>query len=60
MYKTFAAMNVSFNEPRGGREIALVTVPDLITHAEHHEGFQCFSPIVMEPNVGAFMLNAIA
>lgn len=60
MYKTFAAMNVSFNEPLGGFDTALVTVPDLITHAEYYQGFQCFSPIVMEPNAGAFMLNAIA
>jgi hypothetical protein len=60
MYKTFAAMNVSFNEPLGGFDTALVTVPDLLTHAEYYQGFQCFQPIVMEPYAGAFLLNSIA
>jgi len=60
MYKTFAAMNVSFNEPLGGFDTALVTVPDLLTHAEYYQGFQCFQPLVMEPYAGAFMYQAIA
>ena len=60
MYKTFAAMNVSFNEPLGGFDTALVTVPDLISHAEYYQGFQCFQPVVMEPYAGVFLENAIA
>lgn len=60
MYKTFAAMNVSFNEPLGGFDTALVTVSDLISHAEYYQGFQCFQPVVMEPYAGVFLENAIA
>jgi hypothetical protein len=60
MYKTIGALNASFNEPLGGFDTALVTVPDLLTHAEYYQGFQCFVPIVLEPGAGAFLKDVIA
>jgi hypothetical protein len=58
--KTIAGMNLSFNEPLGGFDTALAQVPDLHAHTTWYQGFQCFSPVVMAPDAGLFMADAIA
>ncbi len=58
--KTIAAMNLSFNDPLGGFDTALARVPDLHTHTEYFQGFQCWAPVVMAPKAGAFLYQAIA
>jgi hypothetical protein len=58
--KTIAAMNLSFNEPLGGFDTAMVQVPDLHSHTTWYQGFQCWCPVVMAPDAGMFMESAIA
>lgn len=58
--KTIAGMNLSFNEPLGGFDTALVQVPDLHSHTTWYQGFQCFCPVVMAPEAGAFLYQAVA
>jgi hypothetical protein len=58
--KTIAAMNLSFNDPLGGFDTALARVPDLRSHTEYFQGFQCWAPVVMAPLAGAFAYTACA
>lgn len=58
--KTIAAMNLSFNEPLGGFDTAMVQVPDLHSHTTWYQGFQCWCPVVMAPDAGMFFYTAIA
>lgn len=58
--KTIAAMNLSFNEPLGGFDTAMVQVPDIHSHTTWYQGFQCWCPVVMAPDAGMFMESAIA
>lgn len=58
--KTIAAMNLSFNEPLGGFDTAMVQVPDLHSHTTWYQGFQCWCPVVMAPDAGMFLYQAIA
>jgi len=58
--KTIAAMNLSFNEPLGGFDTAITQVPDLHSHTTYYQGFQCWCPVVVAPDAGLFMKNAIA
>jgi len=58
--KTIAGMNLSFNQPLGGFDTAMVQVPDLHTHTTYYQGFQCWAPVLMTPDAGLFGLNCIA
>lgn len=58
--KTIAGMNLSFNEPFGGFDTALVTVPDLHVHTTWYQGFQCFCPSIMATKAGLFIKDVIA
>lgn len=58
--KTIAAMNLTYNEPLGGYDTALVQVPDLHTHTTYFQGFQCWCPVVVSPDAGLFMADAIS
>ncbi len=58
--KTIAGMNLSFNDPLGGFDTALARVPDLHSHTEYFQGFQCWCPVVMANSAGMFMYTAIA
>jgi len=58
--KTIAGMNLSFNQPLGGFDTALAQVPDLHSHTTYYQGFQCWCPVVMAADAGAFLNNAVA
>jgi hypothetical protein len=58
--RTIAGMNLSFNDPLGGFDTALARVPDLHTHTEYFQGFQCWAPVVMATSAGMFMKNVVA
>jgi len=58
--KALAGMNLSFNQPLGGFDTAFTTVPDLLTHAEYYQAFQCYAPVIMGEKLGAMLATAIS
>jgi len=58
--KPLAGMNLSFTEPLGGFNTAFTTVPDMLTHAEYNQAFQCYAPVIMGEKLGAILANAIS
>lgn len=59
VHKTIAGLNLSFDQPLGGFNTALTTVPELRTHTTLYQGFQCFCPKVYEPDAGIFLAGCI-
>jgi len=57
--KPIAGVNLTFTEPLGGFDTAFTVVPDLRTHAEYHQAFQCYDPKILAPGLGAMLANAI-
>ena len=56
--KPLAGMNLSYNQPLGGFDTAFTTVPDMLTHAEYNQAFQCYAPVIMGNDLGAMLANA--
>jgi hypothetical protein len=44
----------------GGVDLAIERVPDLEKHVELVQGFQCYQPVLVGPDLGLFMDNAIS
>jgi hypothetical protein len=51
---------MSWNKALGGFDTALEVVPDRRTHANYYQGFQCYDPVVVSADLGAFMTGLIA
>ena len=56
--KPLAGMNLSYSQPLGGFDTAFTTVPDMLTHAEYNQAFQCYAPVIMGNDLGAMLANA--
>lgn len=59
VHKTIAGLNLSFDQPLGGFNTALTTVPEQRVHTTLYQGFQCFCPKVYEPDAGIFLADCI-
>lgn len=58
--KAISGMNLSFNQPLGGFDTAFTTVPDLRTHAQYNQAFQCYCPVIVGADFGAMVANIIS